>query len=130
MEISQNRIGKDPQMVNQPASPIQGSSTGESVSAQSTTSRATIPKHTISHDEAALVQASSGPSILTENDCPEALAYAWPEWKKWGTLTIIFLVQISSTLLFMFMPLYSLYFPCFEFLYRYLIETRILILAL
>ncbi|KAI1641899.1 MFS general substrate transporter [Daldinia loculata] len=98
MEISQNRIGKDPQMVNQPASPIQGSSTGESVSAQSTTSRATIPKHTISHDEAALVQASSGPSILTENDCPEALAYAWPEWKKWGTLTIIFLVQISMNL--------------------------------
>ncbi|KAI1474741.1 hypothetical protein K445DRAFT_61161 [Daldinia sp. EC12] len=44
------------------------------------------------------MQASSAPRILTENDCPEALAYAWPKWKKWGTLTIIFLVQISMNL--------------------------------
>ncbi|KAI0850670.1 MFS general substrate transporter [Daldinia vernicosa] len=98
MAVTQNKVEEDPQVISQPASPVQDSSAGESVSVQSTKSRGTMPKHTISHDEVGLVQAGSGPSILTENDCPEALAYAWPKWKKWGTLTIIFLVQISMNL--------------------------------
>lgn len=34
-------------------------------------------------------------TILTEADCPEALGYAFPTWKKWKILIIIFLVQCS-----------------------------------
>ncbi|KAF2279597.1 MFS general substrate transporter [Westerdykella ornata] len=33
--------------------------------------------------------------IITEDDCYEELGYSWPTWKKWGILTIVFLVQVS-----------------------------------
>ncbi|KAI1452329.1 major facilitator superfamily domain-containing protein [Annulohypoxylon moriforme] len=72
------------------------------VSSLSSVSQNSVPKHAISHDEATLVQGSvntSGPRIiLTERDCPEALATAWPRWKKWITLICTFLVQISMNL--------------------------------
>ncbi|KAJ9499973.1 hypothetical protein LTR99_008578 [Exophiala xenobiotica] len=32
---------------------------------------------------------------ITEEDCYSELGYAWPEWKKWTVLTVIFLVQLS-----------------------------------
>jgi hypothetical protein len=32
---------------------------------------------------------------ITEQDCYSELGYAWPEWKKWTVLTVIFLVQLS-----------------------------------
>lgn len=32
---------------------------------------------------------------LTEEDVYDELGYSWPSWKKWGVLTIIFLVQVS-----------------------------------
>ncbi|KAI1803930.1 MFS general substrate transporter [Daldinia bambusicola] len=95
---SKNRMEKDPQFLCQPVSPIAANKTGETASAQSSTSRETVPKHTISHDESTLTPERSATLILTENNCPEALAYAWPKRKKWGTLTVVFLVQISMNL--------------------------------
>jgi MFS family permease len=32
---------------------------------------------------------------ITEEECYDQLGYAFPEWKKWTILTVIFLVQIS-----------------------------------
>ncbi|EXJ76561.1 uncharacterized protein A1O5_01069 [Cladophialophora psammophila CBS 110553] len=32
---------------------------------------------------------------ITEEDCLSELGYAYPEWKKWTILTVIFLVQLS-----------------------------------
>ncbi|KAH0841884.1 hypothetical protein AYO21_03138 [Fonsecaea monophora] len=32
---------------------------------------------------------------ITEEDCYSELGYAFPEWKKWTILTVIFLVQLS-----------------------------------
>jgi hypothetical protein len=32
---------------------------------------------------------------ITEADCEKELGYAYPEWKKWTILTVIFLVQLS-----------------------------------
>jgi hypothetical protein len=32
---------------------------------------------------------------LTEKDCPEVLAYAWPTWKKWMYLCSVAGIQIS-----------------------------------
>ncbi|KAK4943664.1 hypothetical protein LTR10_016761 [Elasticomyces elasticus] len=32
---------------------------------------------------------------ITEEDCMDELGYAWPSWKKWTVLTVIFLVQLS-----------------------------------
>jgi hypothetical protein len=32
---------------------------------------------------------------ITEDDCYEELGFAFPTWKKWMILTIIFLVQVS-----------------------------------
>jgi predicted MFS family arabinose efflux permease len=32
---------------------------------------------------------------ITEDDCMDQLGYAWPSWKKWTVLTVIFLVQLS-----------------------------------
>ncbi|KAI1863110.1 uncharacterized protein JN550_009846 [Neoarthrinium moseri] len=40
-------------------------------------------------------QLSQERTILTEADCPEILGYAFPTWKKWKILIIIFLVQCS-----------------------------------
>lgn len=39
--------------------------------------------------------ATGGKNILTEADYPEVLGYAFPTWKKWKILIIIFLVQCS-----------------------------------
>lgn len=36
-----------------------------------------------------------GKRELTEDDCYEKLGYAWPSWKKWGLLSVIFVVQSS-----------------------------------
>lgn len=57
-------------------------------------SQETEPKITASHDEA--LPGQEGKVILTEDDCPEALATSWSTSKKWLVLTIIFLVQLSS----------------------------------
>ncbi|KAL4741558.1 major facilitator superfamily domain-containing protein [Aspergillus similis] len=32
---------------------------------------------------------------LTEDDCYDQLGYAWPSWKKWTVISVIFLVQTS-----------------------------------
>jgi MFS family permease len=32
---------------------------------------------------------------LTEDDCYDQLGYAWPSWKKWMVISVIFLVQTS-----------------------------------
>ncbi|KAI8960267.1 MFS general substrate transporter [Daldinia sp. FL1419] len=98
MLITRNIIGEDSQRTDRPVSPSQQSKAKEADSSQPSSSRGVIPTHTISHDEAVLVEANSRTTILTETDCPEALAYVWPKWKKWRTLTIIFLVQISMNL--------------------------------
>ncbi|KAI6086527.1 major facilitator superfamily domain-containing protein [Hypoxylon rubiginosum] len=59
-------------------------------------SQETEPKITASHDEA--LPGQEGKVILTEDDCPEALATSWSTSKKWLVLTIIFLVQLSMNL--------------------------------
>jgi hypothetical protein len=35
---------------------------------------------------------------LTDEDCPEVLGYAYPFWKKWTILSVIFIVQCSMNL--------------------------------
>ncbi|KAF2729593.1 multidrug transporter [Polyplosphaeria fusca] len=32
---------------------------------------------------------------ITEEDCYEELGFSFPTWKKWGILTVVFLVQVS-----------------------------------
>ncbi|WVQ79545.1 hypothetical protein IAT38_001644 [Cryptococcus sp. DSM 104549] len=39
-----------------------------------------------------------GRHILQEEDAPEVLGYAWPTWKKWTTLSVIFAVQCSMNM--------------------------------
>ncbi|OTA98998.1 hypothetical protein M426DRAFT_16854 [Hypoxylon sp. CI-4A] len=84
-----------------PLTPLNATSFGGTVS-YSTTSSNGIPKHTVSHDEATLVQVTEprnrGITVLTERDCPEALAFEWSSAKKWRVSIIIFLVQISMNL--------------------------------
>lgn len=41
------------------------------------------------------VKASTGKRELKEEDCEGELGFAFPAWKKWWILTVIFLVQIS-----------------------------------
>ncbi|KAI0376799.1 major facilitator superfamily domain-containing protein [Hypomontagnella monticulosa] len=81
---------------------IRDDSTGKTTSGQSSGTQDTVPKLTISHDEATLLQQiglrTVQRKILTESDCPNALAFAWPTWKKWMILVIIFFVQISMNL--------------------------------
>jgi hypothetical protein len=40
-------------------------------------------------------RTESGKRVITENDCYEELGFCFPTWKKWATLTCIFLVQMS-----------------------------------
>ncbi|KAI1391808.1 MFS general substrate transporter [Hypoxylon trugodes] len=81
-------------------SPVQGTTVEITVTTHSSTSRSETKQITSqeSHDEVVLVQGNRSIIILTERDCPEILASAWPNWKKWMTLTIVFLVQLSMNL--------------------------------
>ena len=31
---------------------------------------------------------------ITEDDCPDELGFAYPKWKKWSILSVIFIVQV------------------------------------
>ncbi|KAI1407546.1 MFS general substrate transporter [Hypoxylon sp. FL1857] len=97
MSIPQSRPEETPEGASQPPSPIR-ESTISTLLTHSSTSQNSVPKQTISHAEAALVQGNANIKILTENDCPDVVAYSWSKWKKWRALTIIFLVQISMNL--------------------------------
>jgi hypothetical protein len=33
---------------------------------------------------------------ITEDDCADELGFAFPEWKKWSILSVIFIVQVRS----------------------------------
>lgn len=33
---------------------------------------------------------------ITEDDCADELGFAYPEWKKWTILSVIFIVQVRS----------------------------------
>ncbi|KAI1102442.1 major facilitator superfamily domain-containing protein [Jackrogersella minutella] len=98
------QLGDTPKQSSQPSSPISNIRTVVALSSHSSASRKSGPKHTVSHDEATLAQCNGNaigdvaPTVLSEHDCPEVLAFAWTEWKKWMTLTIVFLVQISMNL--------------------------------
>ncbi|KAI2619821.1 MFS general substrate transporter [Hypomontagnella submonticulosa] len=100
--MSSTMIQADPLPAVQTQPPVRGNSTGKTTSGQSSGTQETVPKLTTSHDEAALLQEVGTGTVqrktLTESDCPDALAFAWPTWKKWTTLVIIFLVQISMNL--------------------------------
>ncbi|KAI2615350.1 major facilitator superfamily domain-containing protein [Hypoxylon sp. NC1633] len=87
-----------PEVTPLSSSPVDDNKTEKTTSAVSSTSQDSVPKHTTSHDEAILIQDAREINIITEADCPEALAFAFPVWKKWMTLTIIFLVQTSMNL--------------------------------
>ncbi|KAI2605453.1 major facilitator superfamily domain-containing protein [Hypoxylon fragiforme] len=93
MDISttESRVGEPPRSTSSPLPP-------KPMSAYSGASQESPPKHTISHEEAALVPTDVPITSLTEADCPDALAFAFPTWKKWLILTVIFLVQTSMNL--------------------------------
>ncbi|KAI1372467.1 major facilitator superfamily domain-containing protein [Hypoxylon crocopeplum] len=91
-------VGEMPQLADQFSSSVEDTRTEKIASAYSTSSQGSVPKQTISHEEAVLVQEDRNIKILTESDCPEALAFAFPTRKKWMTLTVIFLVQTSMNL--------------------------------
>ena len=40
-------------------------------------------------------EASAEKIEITEAECYSELGFSYPEWKKWGILTVIFLVQVS-----------------------------------
>lgn len=68
-------------------------------SRDSNTSIGTVRKVSVEDKEKpASEKASIDPNarrVLTEPDCPEVLGYAFPTWKKWKILSIVFLVQCS-----------------------------------
>ncbi|KAI2470706.1 major facilitator superfamily domain-containing protein [Annulohypoxylon bovei var. microspora] len=102
MSITPIRPDGTPERASQPSSPANDLRTEITVSSYSSVSQRSVPKHTISHDEATLVQENTNINgttiILTEHDYPEVLATAWPTWKKWLTLVNTFMVQISMNL--------------------------------
>jgi len=49
-----------------------------------------------SHEEKEGVDGASGEKHeLKESDCYDKLGYSYPDWKKWGIISIIFAVQVS-----------------------------------
>ncbi|KAI0894265.1 major facilitator superfamily domain-containing protein [Annulohypoxylon nitens] len=102
MAITDNQSDGPSEKAGLPPPTADDLTTQITVTSLSSVSQRSVPKHTVSHDEATLVQgnvnAGSLPVILTEHDCPEALATAWPRWLKWSTLLCTFLVQISMNL--------------------------------
>ncbi|XXH02215.1 hypothetical protein Hte_008583 [Hypoxylon texense] len=82
------------QPCSEPPSVAQDSGVERKETVVSLASQDSEPKTTASHNETILGQAGER-IILTENDCPEALATAWSNWKKWKILVVIFLVQTS-----------------------------------
>ncbi|KAI1088371.1 major facilitator superfamily domain-containing protein [Rostrohypoxylon terebratum] len=102
MAFSQTQSDGPSEKAGLPPSPTNDSTAQITVTSVFSVSQDSVPKHTVSHDEATLVQgnvnAGALPAILTEKDCPEALATAWPRWLKWMTLICTFLVQISMNL--------------------------------
>ncbi|KAL7621678.1 hypothetical protein AAE478_009005 [Parahypoxylon ruwenzoriense] len=75
----------------QATSPIQDSSTDKTGSSF----HSDTLQQTSEHDESILIRENGNSIILTENDCPEALGFAFSNRKKWTILSIIFLVQTS-----------------------------------
>ncbi|KAI0886390.1 major facilitator superfamily domain-containing protein [Annulohypoxylon maeteangense] len=102
MSLTQLRPDGPPEKASQPSFTANDLTTEITVSSLSSVSQKSVPKHTVSHDEATLVQGNAGTDgpriILTEQSSPELLASAWPWWLKWTTLICTFLVQISMNL--------------------------------
>ncbi|KAI1399253.1 major facilitator superfamily domain-containing protein [Hypoxylon fuscum] len=77
----------------------QDNGTEKSLSPMSSTSQGICigiqAKEMVSSEEMAPGQTEESLVILREIDCPESLATAWPSWKKWMVLTIVFIVQTS-----------------------------------
>lgn len=47
---------------------------------------------------AELSERPSERRVLEEEDAPEALAFAFPTWKKWAIITVVFVIQVCSAL--------------------------------
>lgn len=43
------------------------------------------------------LRATDGRVVISEKDCPEKLGFAFPNWKKWQVISVIFAVQTSMS---------------------------------